>query len=116
MMLAADAPFGMNSADLPILLLGLIGGVIWIVWIVVKNFTDVLKTRQIQATRREVAAYVAEGSIKPDDAVRLLSTDSSDIEKMIHNAVEWGTLSPEKATELIKQARRPDSPTGVSQK
>jgi len=98
------------------LLFALVGGVICIVWIVARSVADVLKTMQIQETRRELAAYVAEGSIKPDDAVRLLSTDSSGIESMINNAVEWGTLTPEKATELIKQARSADVPVGAGEK
>ena len=108
MVLASDAPFGMSSADVPMLVLFGMGGLIWIVWIVFKNIADIYKTKQIQETRRELAAFVASGAITPDDAVRLLSTDSSDIEKMIHNAVEWGTITPEKATQLIKQARSAD--------
>ncbi|MDX2148199.1 MAG: hypothetical protein SFZ23_11825 [Planctomycetota bacterium] len=36
------------------------------------NRRKVAETRAREETRREVAAYVAEGSISPDDAVRLL--------------------------------------------
>lgn len=32
----------------------------------------VLKHRETEKTRREIAAYVAEGSIKPEDAVKLM--------------------------------------------
>jgi hypothetical protein len=34
--------------------------------------TDVLKNRDRERTRREIAAYLAEGSISPEDADRLL--------------------------------------------
>mgnify|MGYP001488369567 CR=1 FL=1 len=31
------------------------------------------KTREFERSRREIAAYVAEGSISPDDAAKMLS-------------------------------------------
>lgn len=34
---------------------------------------SVLKSREREQTRRELAAYVAEGTISPDDAVRMMS-------------------------------------------
>jgi hypothetical protein len=38
---------------------------------------NVLQIRQQEQTRREIAAYVAEGTISPDDAVKILSTGRS---------------------------------------
>lgn len=50
-----------------------IGFVIVIVWVTAATIESVLKTREKERTRREVAAYVAEGSIDPDKAVALLN-------------------------------------------
>jgi hypothetical protein len=35
---------------------------------------DVMRTRQIEQTKRELAAYVAEGSMTPEDAMRLATS------------------------------------------
>lgn len=35
------------------------------------------RTREREQSRREIAAYVAEGSITPDDAVRLMAAGAS---------------------------------------
>lgn len=37
--------------------------------------SSVLKRRQVEQSRREIAAYVAEGSMSPEDAERLLKTE-----------------------------------------
>lgn len=76
-----------------------------IVWVAFKYSAEAFKTRQIQQTKREIAAYVAEGSISPDDAVRMLKSDSADLECKIADGVAWGTIKPEKAASLIKSIR-----------
>ncbi len=38
-----------------------------------RTITKTANTRQREQSRREIAAYVAEGSISPDDAVRMLA-------------------------------------------
>jgi hypothetical protein len=43
-----------------------------VVWIVFGTTASMSKRRAIERTRRELAAYVAEGSICPDDAERLI--------------------------------------------
>lgn len=57
----------------------------WVVWFIMAPFLiwlgsqlicttgSVLTNRQRERSRREIAAYVAEGSMTPDDAERLLS-------------------------------------------
>lgn len=35
--------------------------------------SDIMKTRAKEATKREMAAYVAEGSIEPDKAIAMLN-------------------------------------------
>lgn len=96
---------GMPSDDVAMFGIMMMGAVVLIVWLVVKHVSDVMKTRQVQQTKRELAAYVAEGTITPEDAVRIMSTDSSDLERQIGTAVAWGTISPKKAAELLKDAR-----------
>ncbi len=56
---------------LPILAVG--GGLIVAIVAIVGNFvTEGVKTRQREQTRREIAAYVAEGSMSPDEGERLM--------------------------------------------
>lgn len=53
--------------------IALVGGLlIAALGITVSFVRRVLKHRETEKTRREIAAYVAEGSIKPDDAVKLM--------------------------------------------
>lgn len=70
----------------------------------------VLETRYREQTRREVAAYVAEGTIKPEDAARLLEAPSDDVRRKIADGVAWGTIKPEKAESLLRSLR----PDGTS--
>lgn len=50
-----------------------IGGVIAILAISLGVINNIVRTASRERTRREVAAYVAEGSITPEDAERLLT-------------------------------------------
>ncbi|MCC6427386.1 MAG: hypothetical protein IT435_11265 [Phycisphaerales bacterium] len=43
-----------------------------VVAIVTSAISRVVRTKAFEASRREIAAYVAEGTIKPDEAARLL--------------------------------------------
>jgi hypothetical protein len=51
-----------------------IAGTVAVVAILAGTISSVLNTRQREATRREVAAYVASGSIDKDTAVAILKT------------------------------------------
>lgn len=66
---------------------------------------SVLNNVAEERTRREVAAYVAEGSISADDAARILAAGGDECEKMIADGVAWGTVNPEKAEKLIRTLR-----------
>lgn len=44
-----------------------------VVWILASHTRSIAKAKQLEESRREIAAYVAEGTISPDDAVRLLN-------------------------------------------
>jgi len=43
--------------------------------IVCGTLRSILETRQREQTRREVAAYIAEGSMTPEDGAKLLSAE-----------------------------------------
>lgn len=67
--------------DLPMLMLAsmetaevaIVGGVtIALFGIVFGTWKSRVQVREFEASRREIAAYVAEGTIKPDDAERIL--------------------------------------------
>lgn len=53
-------------------------GAVGVVAILAGTFSSVLNTRQREQTRREVAAYVASGSIDKDTAVAILKTGQSE--------------------------------------
>ncbi len=43
------------------------------VWTIVHYVASMVKSANVEKSRREIAAYVAEGTITPDEAVRLLN-------------------------------------------
>ena len=49
-----------------------VGGAIAIVAIVFTTLSSILKTRARERTRREIAAYIAEGSMTPEQGERIL--------------------------------------------
>ncbi|MHC4948526.1 MAG: hypothetical protein ACYTG1_09720 [Planctomycetota bacterium] len=50
-----------------------IGCTVGVIGILAGTTSSIMKTRAREATRRELAAYVAEGSLDPDKAVAMLS-------------------------------------------
>jgi len=69
-----------------------VGGafVVAIVGIVFGCLTNILRTRAQEQTKREIAAYVAEGNISPEDARRILSAGGSlgeQIKEKIRDAI-----------------------------
>lgn len=60
-----------SEIDVPIVMFG-VGGLVAVVAIVSGNLRRTLKARQVEMSRRELAAYVAEGTMTPQDAERLL--------------------------------------------
>ncbi|KAA0215160.1 MAG: hypothetical protein DYG94_09775 [Leptolyngbya sp. PLA3] len=58
-------------------LVAIVGGItVAIIAIIAKTIRATARTKEVEATRREIAAYVAEGSITPADAERLLKASS----------------------------------------
>ncbi len=88
---------------------------------IVKTIKDVKQTSEREQTKREVAAYVAEGSIRPEDAAMILNangtaSESSQAEQTIASGVAWGTISPAKAGDLLRTLRTPSSNPPGSQR
>lgn len=70
MVILADAVSRLLSVPTVIFV---IGGTIAIVAILFGSITKIIVSRAKERTRREIAAYVAEGSIDPDKAVAMLN-------------------------------------------
>ena len=49
------------------------GSMVGMAGIIAGAASGIMKTRAKEATRRELAAYVAEGTIRPEDAVAMLN-------------------------------------------
>lgn len=49
-----------------------------LLWLVVWFFSDRRKTIERERTKREIAAYVAEGTISPQDAERIIAAQPKD--------------------------------------
>ncbi|MDX9911984.1 MAG: hypothetical protein RBS39_09145 [Phycisphaerales bacterium] len=92
----------LDDGKLFALLLISIFAVFFGVWIVVHYAHEIVHTRQRERTRREIAAYVAEGSISPDDASKLLAagSDGDAIEKLLAQVAE-GSIESADAERLI---------------
>jgi hypothetical protein len=62
----------MVGVMIPVIAVG--GGLmVGIVSIICKTFRKAAETKHKEESRREIAAYVAEGSMSPDDAYKILS-------------------------------------------
>lgn len=55
-------------------------GVIAIIWIAFATVESILKARAQERSRREIAAYIAEGSMTPEQGERLLRAAPKDDE------------------------------------
>ncbi len=65
--------------DMPVPLF-LIGGVIAIVAIISCSVTKVTVSRSRERTRREIAAYVAEGTIDPDKGIEMMKAGAKEVD------------------------------------
>lgn len=63
---------GIDGEIIPIIAIG-VGGGIAVIAIVFGTVKEMVTKTSREKTRRELAAYVAEGSIPPDDAERILA-------------------------------------------
>ena len=64
------------SYALMIPLVAIVGGLSFaVICVVASTLKSISSRKQREQTRREIAAYVAEGSMTPDDAERILKAD-----------------------------------------
>lgn len=49
-----------------------VGGVVFTIWVLAATVDSIIKGRNRERTRREIAAYVAEGSMTAEEGERLL--------------------------------------------
>lgn len=63
----------LNEGMIVTIVMAGVGGAIAIISIITSMVQSSLKTRQVEQTKRELAAYVAEGSMNADDAYKILS-------------------------------------------
>jgi hypothetical protein len=63
---------GMNEDVAVMAIIFGVGGAVAVIAIVFDTMQKVTVTRQREITKREVAAYVAEGSMTPEDAERII--------------------------------------------
>ncbi len=54
------------------------GLLVAIIAIITTQVRGAMKTSQVERTRREIAAYVAEGSIAPEDGHRMMATSGQE--------------------------------------
>lgn len=56
-------------------LLWVVLGTIAVIWIVCATVTSMVKVLSRERTRREIAAYIAEGSLTPEQGERLMKAE-----------------------------------------
>jgi hypothetical protein len=100
---------GMNEEPMIFFLLMVCGGLLFYG---IRTFRDLRLAREREQTKRELAAYVAEGTIKPEDATAILNAGNpaepaSNAEHQIATGAAWGTLHPDKAASLLRALRNP---------
>jgi len=64
--------------NFPVMIVFGVMGLVGIVGILFGTLSTVANTKEREKTKREMAAYVAEGSMTPADAERLLRSDKGD--------------------------------------
>ena len=102
----AEAPAAAEEGEMVLKIIALGGGLIVVtLWIILKTVRDIELKRSSERTKREIAAYVAEGSITPQDAAALLNAGADDEVQKITSAVAAGIVSPAKAEKLIASLR-----------
>jgi cell division protein FtsX len=63
----------LNSNELTLIIVAIaVGGGITLVSLFINLVQNIHRTRQTEQSRREIAAYVAEGSMTPEDGERLI--------------------------------------------
>lgn len=87
-----------------------IGGIVGITWIIASTMRKAAMVRHREESRREIAAYVAEGSMTPEQAEKLMNAgpvevDDEDLQRRIADHVAEGSMTTEDAERLIRAGR-----------
>ena len=87
-------------------------GVFVITIMLIKSVTSLIKSLARERTRREIAAYVAEGSMSPEQGEKLMNAgpvemDDEDLRRRIADHVAAGSMSPDDGERLIRAGRSP---------
>jgi hypothetical protein len=77
-------------------------------WVLISQISSVIRSKHREESRREIAAYVAEGSISPQDAALILSAGPDEFRKSVADGVAWGTISAKNAERLLSASARPE--------
>lgn len=89
----------------PWLVIVLAGIVLIGVLAAIDGLTKIARARAFEHSRREIAAYVAEGSIAPEDAAKLLSRKDpgrKDPGRRLAQALSWGGVNKREVDALVK--------------
>ncbi len=85
-------------------LVAIVGGLtVAAMWMVLHYVSQLAQTKAREVTRREVAAYVSEGTIRPEDAVAILTAgDEADLAQTMAAI----GASPKKVEQMVAAMRR----------
>ena len=96
------APLTLAEDDF-IMVIAVGGLAIGLVAVITTFIRNVHRTRAVEQTKREIAAYVAEGSMSPEDGERLIRAESVEQTKReIAAHVAEGSMTTEDAERLIR--------------
>ncbi len=94
-----------------------IAGPLLLLWVLIHTVGKTLRARAFEESRREIAAYVAEGTIPPEQAASLLALGApdqpekaGDAGKRLAELVAWYQVSSKDAAKLVAQRSEVDEP------
>ncbi len=94
-----------------------IAGPFVLLWVLIHTVGKTMRARAFEESRREIAAYVAEGTIPPEQAASLLalgtpdqSEKAGDAGKRLAELVAWYQVSSKDAAKLVAQRSEVDEP------
>lgn len=101
MLMLADIESAVASELETIIKGGLIVLVVAIIWIT-GTVREAMTVGQRERTKRELAAYVAEGSMSPDDARAILAAgEGEDVRELVLKRAADGWISAKKADQIL---------------
>jgi uncharacterized membrane protein len=96
-----DVPTELVDLAQMTVVLGIVG-IVAVVWVVMHHWRHRSDRREQEQTRRELAAYVAEGTMPAETAERLAGPSFERAAEQIAQRLAKGELKPEKAKQAIR--------------